>query len=49
MTKVKKSFEKVNKALSKTKYGTMFKALIKLADFTNSDMLNRLVNKFGEV
>jgi len=27
----------------------MIKALIKLADFTNSDMLDKLRNKFGEV
>lgn len=49
MTKAKKAFEKVERALAHTKYGSIVKALIKLADFTNSEMLGRLVAKFNEV
>jgi hypothetical protein len=49
MTKVKHSFAKVERALKHTKYASMVKALIKLADFTDSAMLTKLVNKFREV
>merc|ERR1711981_156676 len=43
------SFKKVTEALRKTKYGSMIKALLKLADFANSEMLGRLREKFSAV
>ena len=49
VTKVQRSFKKVSEALKKTKYGSMIKALLKLADFANSDMLMRLREKFAAV
>ena len=49
MTKVQKSFSKLGAALKKTKYGSVVKALLKLADFANPAMLRRLVKKFKDV
>jgi hypothetical protein len=49
ITKVQRSFKKINEALKNTKYGSMIKALIKLADFANSEMLDRLRQKFADV
>jgi len=49
VTKVQRSFKKVNEALKNTKYGSMIKALLKLADFANSEMLGRLREKFAAV
>jgi len=49
VTKVQRSFKKVTEALRKTKYGSMIKALLKLADFANSEMLGRLREKFQAV
>merc|ERR1712159_383411 len=49
VTKVQRSFKKVSEALKHTKYGSMIKALLKLADFANSDMLQRLREKFAAV
>merc|ERR1711990_677916 len=49
VTKVQRSFKKVSEHLKNTKYGSMIKALLKLADFANSDMLQRLQEKFAAV
>jgi len=49
VTKVQRSFKKVSEKLKNTKYGSMIKALLKLADFANSDMLQRLREKFQSV
>jgi len=49
VTKVQRSFKKVTEALKNTKYGSMIKALLKLADFANSEMLGRLREKFAAV
>merc|ERR1711990_911963 len=49
VTKVQRSFKKVEAALKATKYGAMVKALLKLADFANSEMLGRLREKFAAV
>jgi hypothetical protein len=49
VTKVQRSFKKVSDKLKNTKYGSMIKALLKLADFANSDMLQRLQEKFSAV
>ena len=49
VTKVQRSFKKVGDALKNTKYGSMIKALLKLADFADSDMLQRLREKFAAV
>merc|ERR1712046_103111 len=49
VTKVQRSFKKVGEALKATKYGSMIKALLKLADFADSDMLQRLREKFAAV
>jgi len=49
MTKVQKSFSKLGAALKKTKFGSVIKALLKLADFANPAMLRRLVKKFKDV
>jgi len=49
VTKVQRSFKKVSEALKSTKYGSMIKALLKLADFANSEMLGRLREKFAAV
>jgi len=49
VTKVQRSFKKVGEALKNTKFGSMIKALLKLADFADSDMLDRLREKFAAV
>lgn len=49
VTKVQRSFKKLGDALKNTKYGSMIKALLKLADFADSDMLGRLREKFSAV
>jgi len=49
MTKVNRSFKKLEKAMKNNKYAKTIVALIKLMDFTNSEMLNRLTAKFTEV
>ncbi len=49
VTKIQKSFKKVGEKLAKTKFSSMIKALLKLADFANSDMLAKLRGRFGEV
>jgi len=49
VTKVQRSFKKVENALAHTKWGSMMKALLKLADFANSEMLGRLREKFAAV
>jgi len=49
VTKVQRSFKKVAESLKKTKYSAMIKALLKLADFANPEMLARLVGKFQAV
>ena len=49
VTKVQRSFKKVTERLAHTKYGSMIKALLKLADFANSEMLGRLREKFQAV
>jgi len=49
ITKVQRSFKKVTEKLRNTKYGSMIKALLKLADFANSEMLGRLREKFMDV
>jgi len=49
VTKVQRSFKKVGEALKNTKFGSMIKALLKLADFADSDMLDRLRAKFAAV
>jgi hypothetical protein len=48
-TLLQKSFKRVGNTLKKTKYSTLIKVLLKLADFANSDMLARLTAKFNEV
>merc|ERR1712072_767719 len=49
VTKVQRSFKKLGDALKNTKYGSMIKALLKLADFADSEMLQRLREKFAAV
>jgi len=49
ITKVQRSFKKVEEKLRNTKYGSMVKALLKLADFANAEMLGRLREKFADV
>jgi len=49
MTKVNRSFKKLEKAIKNTAYGNTITALIKLMDFANPEMLARLVGKFTEV
>ena len=46
VTKLQRSFKKIQNQLKKTRHATMIKALLKLADFANPEMLNRLVDKF---
>ena len=48
-TMLQKSFKRVGNTLKKTRFSTMIKALLKLADFANADVLARLVAKFEEV
>merc|ERR1712151_1064652 len=49
VTKVQRSFKKLTESLANTKYSSMIKALIKLADFANAEMLARLAEKFQAV
>jgi len=49
VTKIQRSFKKINDALKKTKFSSMIKALLKLADFANTEMLGRLTQKFNDV
>ena len=49
VTKVQKSLKKVGETLKKTKFSSLIKALLKLADFANSEMLAKLRTKFQEV
>jgi len=49
MTKVNRSFKKLEKAMKNNKYSNTILALIKLMDFANPEMLARLNAKFTEV
>jgi len=49
VTKVQRSFKKLESALKNTRWGSMMTALIRLADFANSEMLEKLRGKFAEV
>lgn len=46
VTKVQRSFKKITASLKNTRHASMIKALLKLADFANPEMLERLTNKF---
>jgi len=49
MTKVQKAFSKLGATLKKTKYASVVKALLKLTDFANPQILARVVKKFKDV
>jgi len=49
MTKINRSFKKLEKAMKNNKFGNTILALIKIMDFANPEMLERLTGKFTEV
>ena len=49
VTKVQRAFKKVGETIKNSKFSSMIKALLKLTDFANPEMLERLKGKFQEV